>query len=314
MEKEPKISIIIPVWNAEKYLNDTINSVLNQTYGNFEVVCVNDGSTDNSLNILKEFQKKDKRVVVIDQKNQGGSGARNTGLDNATGDYIAFLDNDDIYHPQYLEILYYKLKENDADLVVCDNEIFKDGTDFKFTTKFNVEKIKTKRIFRKPFFQKYVMRKKIPMLMWLKLGKKEIYKDIRFSTKLPAINDILLNMEVLYNSHKCVTIGEKLIAWRLRIDSQTTTKITEKKLNEFYNLILELNNFKKHELNFLEKWTINRMIAKYVYNLFISDRIKDGTNIDYKDKIKEMLSNMIEQKLFNPKFLTVAKYIKFKCI
>ena len=105
----PLISIIIPVYNSEKYLAATLSSVQNQTLQDFEVICVNDGSTDNSLNILENFTKKDNRFKIFTQENAGGSASRNKGLELSKGKYIAFLDNDDIYHPQYLEILYHNI-------------------------------------------------------------------------------------------------------------------------------------------------------------------------------------------------------------
>ena len=99
------ISVIIPVYKVEDYLNECMDSVLSQTYTNFEVICVNDGSPDNCLNILNEYAKKDNRVRIISQENQGLSAARNTGLDNAKGDWIAFIDSDDKIAPTFLENL-----------------------------------------------------------------------------------------------------------------------------------------------------------------------------------------------------------------
>ncbi len=308
-----KISVIIPVWNAEKFLEQTINSVLNQTYKNVEIVCVNDGSTDGSLEILKRMQKNcSMEFVIVNQENQGGSSARNTGLDVATGDYIAFLDNDDIYHPQYLEILYYKLKENNCDVSVCKNTLFCDDS-FSFDKLYDVKNIKTKRIYNSPFFQKFVMKDDIPMLMWLKLAKKEVYNNVRFSLKLPAINDILLNMEVLYNSKRCITINEKLIAWRYRATSQTHIKLSAKKLDEFYYLIEELNNFyNTHKMNIIERVFIKRLISKKVYQVFVAERLKDGTFSEYKDLIRDKVLNLMKLGLFKFRHLNPYKALKMR--
>ena len=90
----PKISVIIPVYNVEKYLAECLTSVVNQTFKDIEIICVNDGSTDNSPKILKEFAQKDSRIKIINQENQGLSAARNTGLDVATGEYVSFIDSD----------------------------------------------------------------------------------------------------------------------------------------------------------------------------------------------------------------------------
>ena len=97
------ISVIIPVYNVENYLRQCLDSILNQTYTDFEAICVNDGSTDNSLNILKEYAQKDSRIKVISQKNKGLSGARNTALKFANGKYICFVDSDDYVKETYLE-------------------------------------------------------------------------------------------------------------------------------------------------------------------------------------------------------------------
>ena len=105
----PKISVIIPVYNVEEYLPVCLDSVLAQTFSDFEAVCVNDGSPDNSAAILEKYAKKDARIKVVSRPNGGLSAARNTGLENACGEYIYFLDSDDYIHPQLLEILYKKI-------------------------------------------------------------------------------------------------------------------------------------------------------------------------------------------------------------
>ena len=107
-----KISVIIPVYNAEEFLSECLNSVLEQTHQNFEIICVNDGSTDGSLNILNSWALYDKRIKIINQENQGQSAARNKGLDVARGKYIFFLDSDDFIHPQTLEAAHYWAEKN----------------------------------------------------------------------------------------------------------------------------------------------------------------------------------------------------------
>jgi len=115
-----KISIIIPVYNAEKYLEQCLNSVLHQTYTNFEAILINDGSTDSSEKICKEFADKDNRIILISGPNRGSAEARNIGLKRASGEYIAFLDSDDWYDDDYLEYLMKGLKDNSTDIYFCD--------------------------------------------------------------------------------------------------------------------------------------------------------------------------------------------------
>jgi glycosyltransferase involved in cell wall biosynthesis len=107
----PKVSIIIPVYNTEAYLERALTSVLSQTYRDFEAICVNDGSTDNSLAILESYAQKDSRIKIISQDNQGLSMARNNGLKEAQGEYVYFFDSDDALHPQMLEITVSKIIE-----------------------------------------------------------------------------------------------------------------------------------------------------------------------------------------------------------
>lgn len=113
----PKVSIIIPVYNAEKFLNKCLDSVINQTFKDIEIVCVNDGSKDNSLNILKEYQKKDNRIVIIDKANQGVSAARNDGIRKSTGEYITFVDSDDWLELDAIECVYNSITEKNVDVV-----------------------------------------------------------------------------------------------------------------------------------------------------------------------------------------------------
>lgn len=121
------ISIIIPVYNVEKYLEDCLNSVLNQSNQNFEIVCINDGSTDRSLDVLKNYTSKDIRIKVVSQENKGLSAARNRGIKEAIGDYIFFLDSDDWLEPNTLQILQRNITDED---LICFNgrRYFEDGT------------------------------------------------------------------------------------------------------------------------------------------------------------------------------------------
>lgn len=114
-----KLSVIIPIYNAEKYLHRCIKSILNQTYTNIEIILVNDGSKDNSAKICEEYAKKNKNIIYVSKQNEGPGPARNKGIEIATGDFIGFVDSDDfIYKEMYFEMLREAVK-NDADVVQC---------------------------------------------------------------------------------------------------------------------------------------------------------------------------------------------------
>lgn len=124
MIKAPKFSIIIPVYNVENYLSQCLDSVINQTLLDIEIICVNDGTKDHSREVLEAYQKKDERIQIVDKANGGLSSARNAGLKAATGDYIVFLDSDDYLEHRACERLYYEVLEHRPDIIVFGSHIF----------------------------------------------------------------------------------------------------------------------------------------------------------------------------------------------
>ena len=117
-----KVSVIIPVYNAENYLPMALESILKQTLTDIEVICVDDGSTDHSLQILEKYQKMDRRITILKQKNSYAGVARNYGMSVAKGKYLAFLDSDDYFVPEMLERAYRNGEEQGADVVIFDGE------------------------------------------------------------------------------------------------------------------------------------------------------------------------------------------------
>ena len=115
---EPKVSVIIPVYNVEKYLGPCLDSILGQTLNNIEVICVDDGSTDRSLEILREYEKRDARVKVLTQPNTNAGAARNKGIQQARGEYLSFLDSDDHFDPTMLEKCAARMDQDRSDVLV----------------------------------------------------------------------------------------------------------------------------------------------------------------------------------------------------
>ena len=128
MYKKDKVSIIIPIYNGEKHLAECLDTIQNQTYTNLEIICINDGSRDKSLSILKEYQKKDDRFIVIDQKNAGQSKARNEGIRRASGKYISFVDCDDFIELDMIEKMVLKAEETNADIVITNFSLYFEDT------------------------------------------------------------------------------------------------------------------------------------------------------------------------------------------
>ena len=265
MTENPLISVIIPIYNAEKYLTMSLKALQNQTYKNFEALMINDGSSDNSEKIAAEFAAKDARFKLFNQQNQGGSVARNKGLELAQGDYIAFLDNDDIYAPVYLEVLLKNLQENKADVSCCSYVKFYGDGNYVF------DKIADSQVFvsTEPFVDKFARKKKIEMLMWCKLYKKSLFENIKFSDELPAINDMLLNIEILLKSRKLVFCRQPLIAYRILESSQTNKRLSDKRIAEYAalpRLILALS--KQYPA---QKKLLRKIAARYAFGQCIEE-------------------------------------------
>ena len=134
------ISIIVPIYNSENYIKKCLDSILAQTYSNLEVILIDDGSTDNSYNICKDYQKKDNRIVLLQQKNAGVSRARNHGLEVAKGEYIGFVDSDDYIEPEMYEILLNSIIESNSKIAICnyyyENEDSKEIKNFQSESRF----------------------------------------------------------------------------------------------------------------------------------------------------------------------------------
>ena len=194
----PNLSIIVPIYNVEKQLDVCINSILNQTFSNFELILVDDGSPDNCGKICDEYKKKDNRITVIHKKNGGLSDARNAGLDIAKGKYIGFVDSDDIIHPRMYEILFQCINKSDSDIAQCKFKIHLD----KYNQTFEEYDNKTAII-------DMIDNNKINVNSWNKLYKCELFETLRFP-KGKIHEDEFLTYKLLYNSKNIAYIDEEL--------------------------------------------------------------------------------------------------------
>lgn len=200
---EPLISVVIPVYNVEKYLKRCLNSVLNQTYKNLEIIVVNDGSQDGSANIIDEYSKKYSNIIPIHQKNGGLSMARNAGIKICKGKYITFIDSDDYVDKTMISRMYKVLEEEKVNLVQCDFKLVYDGN-------FCNEKKITKPIVlnRQDMFDT----RKTKITAWGKLYLTEIVRNILFKENM--INeDEFFTYKALYESNKIALIQEPLYCY-----------------------------------------------------------------------------------------------------
>ena len=191
----PMVSIIVPVYNAEKYLKECIDSILAQTYSDFELICVDDGSTDNSLAVLKAYQKKDKRVQVYTQKNQYAGVARNNGLSRANGKYVLFLDADDFFEDKLLELTVEKAEKTNSDVVLFSADYYEHNqrTFLPAPTELNLQYVPQNEVFNASDIPDKIFQLTGPA-PWNKLFKKSFlrsnnleFPDLKHSEDLSLI-------------------------------------------------------------------------------------------------------------------------------
>ena len=188
----PKISIIIPVYNAEKFLAKCLDSVLMQTFTDFECILINDGSLDNSPAICAEYSEKDARIKIIHKNNGGASSARNAGLDIALGEWIIFIDSDDWVHNNYLELLLTNALNNNCKLSICDKHYISEESSVKNLSHYSIT------FFDKDSAKKALFTsKKIGTETVCKLIKREYIYDIRFDTSIIVCEDGLFWFEII---------------------------------------------------------------------------------------------------------------------
>ena len=203
------ISVIVPVYNCEKYIHRCVDSVLSQTYADFELILIDDGSKDNSGKICDDYSKKDSRIKVVHQKNQGVSAARNNGVEISKGEYITFIDSDDWIDKSFLQVLYDACIENDAEISVCGYVMADDiGTENDIN---NEVKVMESRDSISHYAELNLQRKSAHFRSpWAKLIKRESMKDVHFPTDRSYAEDGACVYLWLSKAHRVVDVSSEL--------------------------------------------------------------------------------------------------------
>ena len=274
---EPKVSVIIPVYNTEAYLRECLDSVVNQTLKEIEIICVDDGSTDSSLEILKEYANKDNRFTIITQENLHAGVARNAGLVVARGEYLSFLDSDDYVKLEYLEKLYDKIVLEKADICICKRYILDSRTN---KLKEDVNSIKEVLLPNKLTFSMYDISKNIfqfcEIAVWMKMYSRKFVQDKKIlfqNTK--TINDVYFNYLSLISAKKIAYVNDFLIIYRFFNKTSLTSKRgqdLDTLLHVYKTLIRSIKKIKV--FNALEESLYNKLIssAKYEIRLCSDER------------------------------------------
>lgn len=213
-----KISVIIPIYNTEKYLSRCIESIIKQTYDNIEIILVNDGSTDQSSKICKKYSRIDNRVVLIEQDNKGAAAARNTGLRHATGNYIGWVDSDDYIEPDMFEKMLDCIHKENADACIC--QLY-----YHIKNKININTngadIRNKSWLTRNEYMEKLLPDKIKSYLPVHLIRRELYKDIQFMDG-NIVEDAEILPYIMEHSEKIAILPSPKYHYMVRPGSETT--------------------------------------------------------------------------------------------
>lgn len=282
----PKISIIIPVYNAEKYLAQSLDSVINQDFQSLEILCINDGSTDNSLRILNEYKKRDKRIIIIDQKNRGGSAARNAGLKRARGKHIMFLDADDIYAKNIITHAYSRAMKTNADIVLYNFARFvgkpsRLSVTSKITPGPDIEFF-TKESYADRFFNDFAT------ITWNKLIKKDVItkNGITFDVKLSHNHDVDFSIRLMLGAESYSWLNEVGYYYRSNDNGITATKRSDP--TNVLKILIRLNRLVEPSHKILKKSFDN-----YVVDMIAGTLVKYGNDVNKRREVFDFAHNTV---------------------
>lgn len=274
------VSIIIPVYNLENYIENCLNSIVNQTYGNLEIICVDDGSRDRSGEIIKAMAEKDSRIIYIRQENAGVSAARNNGLDRAGGDYIMFADGDDYMHFQAVEILMKCITDNKCGFIFADAfntpRLDEPMSEIK---NYTCEKSDTAFLFS------HLDGNQLGRAIWGKIYSKDCINGIRFPEDVTHGEDFCFNASILsQNNPEFYFVNLKLYYYYQRSSSASFVSIKENNLSEI-KVIERISNFSYSD-EFMPQFTLTALM-----NIILVYRTK-AYGSDMEKKVNELVKTI----------------------
>jgi glycosyltransferase involved in cell wall biosynthesis len=281
----PLISVVIPVYNVEKYVSICIESIINQTYNNLEIILVNDGSTDSSRSICQKYCSLDSRISLINKENGGLGSARNCGIDNSKGDYICFVDSDDYVEHSFIQLLYQGIVDYNVKIVTCGRYRVKND---ELTPMFELSKSEVYN--SKVAISKIIRSDDIDVSVWDKMFHCSLFDNNKFNDWISE--DIPVTIKALMSTDKIAHIGVPLYNYVYREGSITTADFNIKKMSVFKSL----KYTKKQLLSFDQSLSreFNYLYGSYLTLFFFEIFKKKNRNIvRYKHWLKRsILSNL----------------------
>ena len=302
---EKLVSVIIPAYNIEDYIGRCLDSIISQTYKNLEIIVVDDGSRDHTGEILDNYAKKDRRIKVIHKENGGVSSARNKGIEAAEGDYIGFIDGDDLIESEMYKTLVDLLEEENADIAHCGYQmVFPDRVDYYHNT--GKKKIQTTEEGLKDLLSGEMIE---PGLV-NKLYKKELIKNCRLDETVKINEDLLMNYQLFKLSQKSVYYDITPYSYMIRSSSATGANSLIKKREDALRV---LNQIKDDCIN---NNLLSIIFKRYIYLLMAicRDDLKDRSYIEYQKKQRKQLKKELKTDIFKSCIPKKLKYMSlFSC-
>ena len=300
--EEIKITVIVPVYNTEKYIRECINSILNQTYRNIELILIDDESKDNSYSICQEYENIDNRIILLQQKNSGAGVARNQGMEIASGDYIMFVDSDDVIDKKTLELMIEKIRAPYSEGIVIGKVcmFYEDGRKKEVFEEVSSLSFKdTDTLYNQYYFP--LIKFKLNCFSVRTLYPKDlIIKEKAKFGQSTYSEDMIFLLQIAKNIKWIEVIDEPLYFWRRHTTSLTTRKYRNNFLNDsisffiqFKKIVLELP-FKEYQKNNLINYTKLRLQNELIYNAC--------GNADYKMECKTILNSIFFEENVEPVF------------
>ena len=284
-----KISVIIPVYNVAPYLEKCVKSVINQSYGDLEIILVDDGSNDGSGKICDELKKTDSRIIVIHQENQGRSVARNRGLDRATGEWIAFLDSDDWLEMEAYEVLLSIAKNYNADITSCLSRVVYNGES-------NIESNESGDVYEYNDLMSIIseLRKKerLRVEIWTKLWKRELIGDIRFVPEQIS-EEIHFDRLVFLKAGRIVHIDKTLHNYLVGREGSTNSSFKIERFCVFTEYDQFIHDLESREFNEAALMVCS-MAARYLLNMYI-EAVDKKQSSDVKKRIIVLFKSYYKQ-------------------
>lgn len=296
---EIKISVIVPVYNAEKYLVECLDSIVNQTLKEIEIILVDDESKDGSLKILEDYAKNDSRIIVINNVHtgDGAASARNAGLKIAKGKYLSFLDSDDYFDLTMLEKAYNRAEECEADIVMCDYYMFDEYT---HTNQNALKILRYNELGKQEVFSSENFCDEIflcnQVVVWSKLFKREYINELKLEFKSYARgDDVWFSMKALTFANRISIISEPLIHYRIYgMNGNTRIIKNDKKYNDILDSMLYVKNMLEKETRFIKLY--NGFIQYVLQQCFFDT---STMLISKKIKLFECYFNDLQKKYFD---------------